>query len=162
MEALRALIEDYLRTHDESQAELAQKSGVLQNVISRWLNGQVSSASPRNLRKIAPALGLSYEDLLRAMGELPTMEGSTDPDETELLAIYRQVPHEERRTVKTMLRSLTHRRHHVEHEVTTEPGKFGRDKADGVWQPVPSVKRRYESQSVTSQIARFGFMPAQS
>lgn len=71
VEALRVLIEEWLRLHEATQAELARNSGVPQNVISKWVNGQVDEASPANLKKIAPTLGLTYEGLLREMGELP-------------------------------------------------------------------------------------------
>jgi transcriptional regulator with XRE-family HTH domain len=78
MQALVALIEEWLALDRRNQAELARLSGVPQNVISRWLNGQVDSVSTRNLKRVAPVLGLSYEELLRRMGELPQAAASVN------------------------------------------------------------------------------------
>lgn len=72
-----------MRERGASQADLARASGVPQNVISKWLNGQVDEASPRSLKRIAPILGLSYEDLLRRMGELPSRPDAVDADPLE-------------------------------------------------------------------------------
>jgi transcriptional regulator with XRE-family HTH domain len=80
VEALRGLIEEWLRANNSSQAELAQRSGVKQNVISRWLNRQVDDATPKNLKLIAPVLGLTYEELLRLMGELPASSPQSQID----------------------------------------------------------------------------------
>jgi transcriptional regulator with XRE-family HTH domain len=87
VEALRRLIEEWLDAQDGTQADLARASHVPQNVISKWVNGQVDQASPDNLKKIAPTLGLTYEDLLRRMGELPAEAGATyDPIEQAIRA----------------------------------------------------------------------------
>lgn len=71
MEVLGQLIEDWIRENDSSQAALFHLSGVKQNTLSRWINRQVKSATTKNLKMIAPVLGLTYEDLLRRMGEIP-------------------------------------------------------------------------------------------
>jgi transcriptional regulator with XRE-family HTH domain len=87
VEALRRLIEEWLDAQNGTQADLARASHVPQNVISKWVNGQVDQASPDNLKKIAPTLGLTYEDLLRRMGELPAEAGATyDPIEQAIRA----------------------------------------------------------------------------
>ena len=108
MEALRQLIEEWLAQHNGSQAELAELCGVPQNVISRWLNRQVDEASPKNLKKIAPALGLTYEELLREMGELPPLEGDghIDPIEEEIRRQVRRRTDEMREAVRGTPRAV--------------------------------------------------------
>jgi transcriptional regulator with XRE-family HTH domain len=71
VETLRMLIEEWLRVQHAPRIEFARLSTVPQNVIGKWLNGDVQSVSAANLRKVAPVLGLTYEELLREMGELP-------------------------------------------------------------------------------------------
>jgi transcriptional regulator with XRE-family HTH domain len=71
VETLRMLIEEWLRVQHAPRVEFARVSTVPQNVIGKWLNGDVQSVSAANLRKVAPVLGLTYEELLREMGELP-------------------------------------------------------------------------------------------
>lgn len=88
MEALRALIEEWLGENG-TQADLARASGVPQNVIGKWRSRQVDEASPTNLKKIAPTLGLTYEQLLRQMGELPAESADADDDDIE--QVIRQV-----------------------------------------------------------------------
>jgi len=84
VEPLRQLIENWLVARDASQADLHRASGVPQNVISKWLNGEVARASDRNLKRIAPILGLSYEELLRHMGEIPTTQAGDSGVQSEL------------------------------------------------------------------------------
>jgi transcriptional regulator with XRE-family HTH domain len=91
-----------------SKADLNRASDVGDSNISRWLTGG-RRPTPANLEKIAPVLGVSYEDLMRMCGYLPgapTAVGATDPDETEMLALFRQVPDERRGAAKMMLRGL--------------------------------------------------------
>ena len=85
MQALVALINEWLAMDAErNQSELARLSGIAPHVIGRWLNGQVDHVSPKNLRLVAPVLGLSYEDLLRRMGELPSLESRVEIDPRRL------------------------------------------------------------------------------
>jgi transcriptional regulator with XRE-family HTH domain len=86
VEGLRRLIEEWFDAQNGTQADLARASGVPQNVISKWVNRQVDQASPDNLKKIAPTLGLTYENLLRRMGEIPESDATSDPIEQAIRA----------------------------------------------------------------------------
>jgi transcriptional regulator with XRE-family HTH domain len=59
-----------------SQSDLSRASTVDSSIITRWETG-ATRPSPANLAKIAPALGVPYEDLLKMCGYLP---GEPDPE----------------------------------------------------------------------------------
>jgi transcriptional regulator with XRE-family HTH domain len=176
VEALRNLIEEWMRVHAASQADLAARSGVPQNVVSRWLNRQVDDASPKNLKRIAPTLGLTYEELLRKMGELPSDEAISagralhprlaafmDAVEAAFHSMSDQewqIREEAGRALFRVedTRTLPPERHR--RRVTDDPEKFGRPKNDGVQQPL--MRRVYQSQSLAAQVVRYGFQPAVS
>jgi transcriptional regulator with XRE-family HTH domain len=71
MDEFRALVEAWLKSTETSQAELGRRAGVSQNIISRWLGRYPTRPSPQNLEKLAPAIGVPYEDLMRMCGYLP-------------------------------------------------------------------------------------------
>jgi transcriptional regulator with XRE-family HTH domain len=58
-----------------SQTDLSRASTVDSSNITRWETG-ATRPSPANLAKIAPALGVPYEDLLKRCGYLP---GTPEP-----------------------------------------------------------------------------------
>jgi len=74
-EDLREAIEQALNDRRWSLSRLGRETGIQPSVISRWLNvpdgATASRPSPRNLQKLAPVLGRSYEDLLRMCKYLP-------------------------------------------------------------------------------------------
>lgn len=85
MEVFREFLEEWLRQTGTSQAELHRLSGVPQNVISRWLSQDPTQPGVRNLKKLAPVLGVPYEELLKLVGYLPG-EARIDQIDPELAA----------------------------------------------------------------------------
>lgn len=69
-------------THRGALAQLEKASGVKGSLIGRYRDGAVRP-SPENLEKLAPALGVDYEDLLRLCGYLP---GGGEPEVRDELA----------------------------------------------------------------------------
>jgi transcriptional regulator with XRE-family HTH domain len=53
-----------------AQARLAEASGISSTLIGRYRDGEVRP-SDTNLKKLAPALGMAYEDLAKMCGYLP-------------------------------------------------------------------------------------------
>lgn len=70
METLGQLITEWIDVNHSSQAAFAKQSGLKQNTVSRWINGQVENATVDKLKLVAPVLGISYEELLRRLGEI--------------------------------------------------------------------------------------------
>lgn len=67
-----------------SQGELSRACGVDHSTIARWERGDVRP-NPENLKKLAPSLGVSYEEAMAAAGYLPDEGepgGVTDYDAT--------------------------------------------------------------------------------
>lgn len=88
-----------------SQSDIARALGVSPSRVSEWKNGK-ARPQPENLARMARTLALDL-DVLLALCKYPTgTKAASDPDENELLAIYRLVPSEHRDTVKHMLRGL--------------------------------------------------------
>jgi transcriptional regulator with XRE-family HTH domain len=54
-----------------SKGDLSRASGIADGVISRWSTDSTRRPSPASLARIAPALGIPYEDLMRLCGYLP-------------------------------------------------------------------------------------------
>lgn len=78
MDELRALLRARTAARGEL-ARLAEKSGIAAHVIGRWRDeARATRPSDENLRKLAPALDVPYEDLLRMCGYLP---GGTPADQ---------------------------------------------------------------------------------
>lgn len=106
MKAFRALLKNRLQERG-ALARLARHSGLDPTLIGRWERGE-TRPTDTNLRKLAPAIGVPYEELLRLCEYLPaTTELQGDPDETELLVLYRRLADEHRTTVKSLLYGLT-------------------------------------------------------
>ena len=84
---MKEFLEAWLARTGSNQAQLSRASGVPQNVISRWLGDAPPRPSLKNLAKLAPAVGVPYEDLLSLCGYLPGPL-SPQPDQR------RQVMHE--------------------------------------------------------------------
>jgi transcriptional regulator with XRE-family HTH domain len=147
-----------------SQSDIARALKVAPSQPSGWFSGR-SRPKPENLERMAEIYGLDLDGLLRLCKYRSGGKAgpSVDPEEAEFIALIRQVPAEARPTVKSMLRGLTKRRsHHVNRDLT----EFDDELVDIIArkipppEPVAKPQRRYESQSVKSQIARYGFVPA--
>ncbi len=69
MDEFRALLRQR-RAQRGGLARLAETSGIGSPVLSRWERGE-TRPSPANLERLAPALGVPYEDLLKMCGYLP-------------------------------------------------------------------------------------------
>jgi transcriptional regulator with XRE-family HTH domain len=93
-EAFRAFLEDWLATTGWSQFELAMRTGIGQSIISRWLSPdhrRRTQPTDTTLRKLAPVVGRSFEDLMRMSGrwpDAPPARGETvlEPELASLLA----------------------------------------------------------------------------
>jgi transcriptional regulator with XRE-family HTH domain len=68
-EQFRTLLRDRLKERG-ALARLAKTSGINSPVIGRWERGE-SRPSPANLERLAPSLGVPYEELLKMAGFLP-------------------------------------------------------------------------------------------
>jgi len=81
MEEFRALLRDRMRGRG-AQARLAELSGIPSNALGRWRDGD-GRPTDTNLRKLALALGESYERLAKMCGYLPdeTVVPEYDPIE---------------------------------------------------------------------------------
>ena len=86
MEQFRALLQE--RTAERGAlARLSQVSGIRSPVIGRWRDG-IGRPSDTNLKKLAPALGVSYEDLMKMCGYLPGEPSSFEPQLEPRLAAF--------------------------------------------------------------------------
>ena len=84
MEQFRALLQE--RTAERGAlARLSQISGIRSPVIGCWRDG-IGRPSDTNLKKLAPALGVSYEDLMKMCGYLPGEPTLLDPQLAAFLA----------------------------------------------------------------------------
>lgn len=66
MEGFRTFLEGWLRDSHTPQSRLAEETGIPASIISRWLSQRHPIVpSPASLRKLAPIIGVPYEDLMR-------------------------------------------------------------------------------------------------
>jgi transcriptional regulator with XRE-family HTH domain len=71
MHELRALLQGRLRQRG-AKAQLAKETGIDASLIGKWADEESGICpSPKNLERLAPALGVSYEDLMRMCRYLP-------------------------------------------------------------------------------------------
>lgn len=82
MDEFRELLRSHLSERG-ALARLAETSGIASHVIGRWRDGR-GRPTDGNLRKIAPALGYTYEDLARMCGYLDGEPRKMDQAEREL------------------------------------------------------------------------------
>ncbi|HLZ30874.1 MAG TPA: helix-turn-helix transcriptional regulator [Chloroflexota bacterium] len=82
MEAFQEFLDNWLKGCGWTPAQLSRATTIGQNVISRWLGADPPRASPKNLAKLAPVVGVPHEELLRLVGYLPgeAQLGNVDPD----------------------------------------------------------------------------------
>lgn len=76
-EQFRTLLRDRLKERG-ALARLAKASGLNSPVIGHWARGE-TRPSPANLERLAPALAIPYEELMRMAGYLPG-EATVDPN----------------------------------------------------------------------------------
>ena len=100
----RTLVLAWLDRRGWYRAQLADAAGVSQSLVSKWLSDEEPRATPapKNLAKLAPVLGMTYEDLMRVCGYLPgvaelpsesnKLEGDIRAHVAELLAATREAP----------------------------------------------------------------------
>lgn len=105
LEAFRELLDSWLTRTRTSQAELSRRSGVPQNVISRWLGANPTRPSPRNLERLAPVIGHDYEDLMKLAGYLPgeVMAPDRDPDLIAVEAAWPRLSNGVREAIKILV-----------------------------------------------------------
>lgn len=82
VDEFRALLRAQL-TERGALARLSEASDISSHVIGRWRDG-IGRPTDTNLKKLAPALGRSYEDLAKMCGYLPGEV--SEPDEAEVSA----------------------------------------------------------------------------
>ena len=108
IDQFRELLETTMRTRDWSLSRLGREAGIQPSIISRWLNapsnGPMSRPSPRNLEKLAPVLGVPYEDLMRVCGYLPPNGdlAEVDPDVAAIAAVWPSLDEGIRRAVRIL------------------------------------------------------------
>lgn len=145
---------------------LAARISVDPAQVSRWRRGK-GLPEPENVVAIAREFNVSADWLIRlayGVSQPPTKETTTlDPRLaaflSEVEAGWRAMDESARDIAERTARALFHvppvqRRRRV----TDDPGDFGRPKMDRVQPAVP--RRKYQSQSLTTQRREFGFMPA--
>jgi transcriptional regulator with XRE-family HTH domain len=166
MEEFRALLRERLRVRG-TQARLAKESGIKSPVIGHWARGE-TRPSPANLKRIAPALGVPYEELMRMCGYLSGESTATSVHSelemrlARLGAIWSEYP----RTVwlaileanERVVEALSFQLPRGTPDSAEPPDKTDRplDNSNG-----KSIhQRHYQHQSVAEQVMRYGFQPA--
>ncbi len=93
MDELHTLLSARL-TERGAIARLAEASGLHQYQISRLAGPHAPKPTPKTLERLAPALGVSYEDLLRMCGYLPgaATNKRLDPDLAQVNARWDDLP----------------------------------------------------------------------
>lgn len=88
MDDFRPFLAGWLRSHQMPQSRLGEISGIPPSIINRWLHAdRPTRPSTENLEKLAPALGVPYDELLRICGyRRNATVAPVDPQEQELLA----------------------------------------------------------------------------
>ena len=73
MRDFRTTVLEWLARRGWSQARLSEETGISQSLISKWLaepdtDRRRVTPSPLNLKRLAPVLGITYDDLLHMCG----------------------------------------------------------------------------------------------
>ena len=100
-------LEDQLKIKGWIQADLAQRSGIDDSVLSRIINRE-RQASSKTLKKIASALHLNEEEVFRAAGELPTKQ--INDRAARITNYFLQLPDRDQEIIETMLVGLLQQR----------------------------------------------------
>lgn len=109
MPEFRDFLALWLQQRGWSANRLAEEAGIAQTLVSRYLNPNPRRRirpTDETLRKLAPVLGRSHDDLMRMVGRLDKTSDEVPPesDDTELLVLFRQVPSEDKPTLKSIVR----------------------------------------------------------
>ena len=92
-----------------TQEELAEKVGVKKSAVAKWENGRVSEIKRSNLKNLADALGLQYNQLLGEMAEnkKPTAADDGLSDEMrELISCIKHLPEDKVQMLLQVARSI--------------------------------------------------------
>ena len=104
MEAFYEFLTGWLRDAGWGPTRLAEAAEVSQSLVSKWVNADPrrrARPSPKNLERLAPVLGRSYEDLMKLAGYLPgePSQPSMNPRRAAVLTIVRDLVPDEDLTV---------------------------------------------------------------
>ena len=89
-----------LKERGVTQAELARRLGIARAGINKYVQG-VAAPSPRNIVRIARALGVTTDTLLSAQEALPQGE-EWDPSEYIVANVHKLVPNQAEAVAKTV------------------------------------------------------------
>jgi transcriptional regulator with XRE-family HTH domain len=105
-ESFSSWLRQQLRRHEWTQADLARKSGLSQGRISDWLNNK-RRPSPASCDRLADALGVDLDDVLRRAGHRPGSPVDDDPETAAVVATVRKIRWTEARDpIRTMLEQM--------------------------------------------------------
>lgn len=100
------LIDWLNQTRGLSQSDIARAGAVNRSRVSDWRGGN-SVPSPTTLERLAVAFDLDYDRLMRMCGyRLGAAANAADPDETEIISLFRKVPLEKRPDAKRIIGAL--------------------------------------------------------
>jgi transcriptional regulator with XRE-family HTH domain len=107
MQELRALLKGRFGQRG-AKARLAELTGIDAALLGRYADDRYDiRPSPRNLERLAPFLGCSYEDLLKMAGYLPGEPDSSaavDPLLSEVAAEWPSLPQQVRHVIAGLAR----------------------------------------------------------
>lgn len=104
-DALRAFLRRQLDLRDESVPQFANRTGLNASGLYQILRGQRQYVADSTLDKIAKAFNMTPAEMASAMGR----GGELTPEETSLLAAYRDAEPDKRPMAVTFLASLRRR-----------------------------------------------------
>lgn len=115
MSQLGAKIRDALHNQKKTQSWLANKVGVSDNAVTKWLkNGKISRA---NAKKVSDALGLSLDDLL---SDAP---GTSDSPSHQFVSLFGQLTEAQQGSLLLQLRKLVKENERVFDELQVKLGR---------------------------------------
>lgn len=105
----RDFLRDWLAQPGRSAYKLALASGVSQSVIGRYVHPDPNrrvQPTPASLERLAPALGISHEDLMRMSGYLPRSNSASahppahgDERLTRIMRSWHRLPEYRRQSI---------------------------------------------------------------
>lgn len=105
MNELSELLNEYLRTKNISQSELARRARVSKGVISRYINNQAKQPDEKILIKIAKALGIPPKEILEISGIIEK-EKDSNPTLEEINYLVSTLHPDQQEQVKKFIRFL--------------------------------------------------------
>jgi transcriptional regulator with XRE-family HTH domain len=85
-----------------SRDEFARRTGLTRSHVYFILDGARQNVGIDTIERIAAGLGITRAELFAAVDQ----DSDQTADEVEVLALYRQLPHDQRTAAKLMLRGL--------------------------------------------------------